>query len=342
MPSKLTSTHTCKLLCLFFLVSLLYLFDDYVHNYDDVYEMASNKNNGDIAMRHIVKSAVKKIPTNETKRDLTEFALRHVDRIFYNRVPKCGSSATMEVFEHLARLNKFTYISSPDYNNFYLTSAKRSLLAREILSYPARVLYDKHTYYINFGTFNLKHTSYINLIREPVDRRVSMYYFLRYYREQGDPSKLSNRTRSRTQEYDECVRQRDKECVPGEAWQLQFFCGHEATCRDHGPNALALAKDAVERSYLVVGITEEFEAFLQVLEIILPQYFENALRIYRPMQYKLQRQYSTTKKRRVSNSTLEYMKHYLRHEYDFYYFIQQRFYKMAQLLGVSVKASSIS
>lgn len=45
--------------------------------------------------------------------------------------------------------------------------------------------------------------------------------------------------------------------------------------------ALTQAKINVIRNYLVVGVTEELEAFLFVLEKLLPEFFSGVLNIYR-------------------------------------------------------------
>ena len=39
-------------------------------------------------------------------------------RIFYNRVPKCGSSALLDTFETLSKMNNFTFIRTSNYMTF--------------------------------------------------------------------------------------------------------------------------------------------------------------------------------------------------------------------------------
>ena len=55
--------------------------------------------------------------------------------------------------------------------------------------------------------------------------------------------------------------------------QLTYFCGHALACRQVGSRqALAQAKRNVEKFYAVVGILEEFEGTLRVMEMVLPMF----------------------------------------------------------------------
>lgn len=53
--------------------------------------------------------------------------------------------------------------------------------------------------------------------------------------------------------------------------------------RYQGAETLASAKRHLENDYAVVGITEDLEAFLFVLERMVPSFFKGALSIYEPL-----------------------------------------------------------
>eukprot|EP00088_Acartia_fossae_P016266 TRINITY_DN19101_c0_g1_i1.p1 TRINITY_DN19101_c0_g1~~TRINITY_DN19101_c0_g1_i1.p1 ORF type:complete len:150 (-),score=30.59 TRINITY_DN19101_c0_g1_i1:16-429(-) len=59
--------------------------------------------------------------------------------------------------------------------------------------------------------------------------------------------------------------------------QIPFFCGASPQCWEPGSQwALDQAKQNLVRKYLVVGVTAEFEDFVEVLEFLLPEYFNGA------------------------------------------------------------------
>ena len=124
---------------------------------------------------------------------------------------------------------------------------------------------------------------YINMVRAPLARLVSHYYFLRY----GDDV-LVDKVRARdgdTTTFDECVAdQLSQDCDPKRMWlqvvqcterdfklnifislQIPFFCGTAAQCWEPGSEwALATAKRNLVNNYMVVGVTEQFDTFIEV------------------------------------------------------------------------------
>ena len=56
--------------------------------------------------------------TEEEDRKLA-LPIREVTRLFYNRVPKCGSTTTMSLFRKLAKMNGFHYPEERFYPDNY-------------------------------------------------------------------------------------------------------------------------------------------------------------------------------------------------------------------------------
>lgn len=115
---------------------------------------------------------------------------------------------------------------------------------------------------------------YINIIRKPLDRLVSYYYFLRY----GDdyrPHLVRHRSGD-TMSFDDCVKQKKPDCDPKNMWlQIPFFCGHHAECFEPGSAwALQQAKRNLVNEYFLVGTTEELSDFIEMLELSLPRLFQ--------------------------------------------------------------------
>lgn len=126
---------------------------------------------------------------------------------------------------------------------------------------------------------------YINIIRKPLDRLVSYYYFLRY----GDdyrPHLVRHRSGD-TMTFDECVKQKKPDCDVKNMWlQIPFFCGHAAECFEPGSEwALEQAKRNLVNEYFLVGTTEDLSDFIDMLELSLPRLYQGEfsaedLRIY--------------------------------------------------------------
>ncbi|KAG1654965.1 Heparan sulfate 2-O-sulfotransferase 1 [Nymphon striatum] len=167
-------------------------------------------------------------------------------------------------------------------DNYENSDVKRRFV-ENITSWDAKkpALYHGHLAYIDFNRFGVSNLPiYINIIRKPLDRMISYYYFLRY----GDDYRphLKRRRKGNTETFDECVKKRGKDCDPVGMWmQIPFFCGHNAECWEPGSRwALEQAKHNLAHNYLVVGVMEEMQDFIAVLEYTLPEYFNGALKRY--------------------------------------------------------------
>ena len=89
-------------------------------------------------------------------------------------------------------------------------------------------------------------------------------------RRQEDPS-------WRNKDFRECVLSGDPECQAGgnrTELQLSYFCGYGPGCSDAGNvTALKRALEAVEQEYSVVGVVEDRNRSLAVMEAFLPRWF---------------------------------------------------------------------
>lgn len=202
--------------------------------------------------------------------------------VIYNRIPKTGSTSFIKIVNKIHHKNQFSTL----YLNI---SKKRMRLAEEAwivrnISHWKEirpVLFHGH---FGFPSFQRIGSSFqpifINIVRDPLERLVSFYYFLRH----GDdfrPGKKRSRMGDKTT-IDECVKQKGRDCSPEKLWlQIPYFCGYNPQCWSPGSKwALNEAKRRLADSYFLVGVSEEMEKFILVLDYTLPQIFKGAAEVY--------------------------------------------------------------
>jgi len=224
-------------------------------------------------------------------------------RLVYNRVPKAGSSLMDNLIHKLSKRNNFSYYQDTD----YLPNA--SAFAERIAALPEGDVYINHA---GFDATAPADVAFMNLVREPIDRAVSLFYY------GVDPDTrpadraaecLQNRQDAGAcgcagQEADYCVYSQlgnncyggcgegeagtQKYCQPFDDLdvgcetahrtysQTMFFCPptkERVDCDAH-----TAARTARER-YVFVGMVEEFELSVLALELLLPRWFSGAKHI---------------------------------------------------------------
>lgn len=204
--------------------------------------------------------------------------------VIYNRVPKTGSTSFINVAYDLCRQNSYHVLHINVTANMHVLSlANQVKFAFNVSKWDAvkPALYHGHIAFVDFAKFGIKsHPVWINLIRRPLDRLVSYYYFLRF----GDDYRpyLVRRKHGDKMSFDECVQKKQADCHPDNMWlQVPFFCGHSAPCWEPGNKwALEEAKRNLINQFLLVGVTEEMEDFIRMLEVTLPSFFKGAVKHY--------------------------------------------------------------
>jgi hypothetical protein len=138
--------------------------------------------------------------------------------------------------------------------------------------------------------------------------------------------------------FSDCVRSVDPECTHSSYYmrQLSFFCGAMPFCRLPEMGALQRAKQNVVRHYAVVGMTEQLRDFFVALEWVLPSWFKGTEDEYDKL---VARNASVKNKlvdiphsRTLDPESQEIMMKLLKEDYEFYFFIKQRFaFYMSQM-----------
>ncbi|KAJ3595004.1 hypothetical protein NHX12_004309 [Muraenolepis orangiensis] len=172
--------------------------------------------------------------------------------IIYNRVPKTASTSFTNIAYDLCGKNRYHVLHINTTKNNPVRFVKNVTEWREMK--PA--FYHGHVSFLDFTKFGVKKKPiYINVVRDPIERLT----------------------------FDECVSAGGSDCAPEKLWlQIPFFCGHYSECWNVGsPWALEQAKYNLVNEYMLVGVTEELEDFVMMLEAALPRFFRGATELYK-------------------------------------------------------------
>lgn len=263
------------------------------------------------------KKVVDISPSGDPDRDLL---------ILYNRIPKTGSTSFMNVVYNLHAMNRFSaaYVNVSSRSHRWLF-ADQYQFAKNITRWKERkpAIYHGHFPFLNFIKLGIKQPVYINIVRDPLERLASHYYFLRY----GDtylPNKIRNKQGDETT-FDECVQQRKPECHPNKLWlQIPYFCGSDPFCWKPGNRAaLHRAQRNVLNHYFLVGTTNQLGPFIEILERTLPTIFRGASALFGNGVHIRK----TKTKKPLSTETIDYFKSskVWKLEHDFYEFVEKLF-----------------
>ncbi|KAL4624007.1 uronyl 2-sulfotransferase-like, partial [Arapaima gigas] len=261
-------------------------------------------------------------------------------QVVYNRVGKCGSRTVVLLLRVLAERHQFTLVSSDIHNKTRLTKHEQVALMRNISNIPKPFLFTRHVHFLNFSRFTIEQPVYINIIRDPISRFLSNYFFRRFGDWRGEQNHLIRtpgmKDFERYLDINVCILENYPECSnPRLFYIIPYFCGQHPQCREPGTWALERAKKNVLENYLLVGILEELEDVLLLLERLLPHFFSNVLTIYKSPEYrKLGNMTGTVKKHTPTLRALQVLYQRMKYEYDFYYFIRDQFHLMKKKIGL--------
>ncbi|XP_033149322.1 heparan sulfate 2-O-sulfotransferase pipe-like [Drosophila busckii] len=277
-----------------------------------------------------------------TSAQLNNTPRAQLDTLFFNRVPKAGSEKLMELLNLLAKRNNFQARRDPKliYETILMDRGFASRwLQAELLNCSGANSYSKHVAFVNFAQHGQPWPIYINLVRDPVERLISWFYYTRA------PWYLAKRVKTFGQsfrlpteqwlrkDFNHCILEHDPECVYTQQQrdhlddhrrQTLFFCGQQhALCMPfNSQRAMQLAKRHVEQHYAVVGTWEDTNTTLSVLEAYIPRYFAGALSSY--LQSSMEQLNRNALRPSISAEAIALLRRNLTHEIEFYRFVRQQ------------------
>lgn len=266
--------------------------------------------------------------------------------VIFNTIPKCGGRTILSLTFALKQSLKVNIKSAL---NFSLEGSSNF----KVLGYMNRVFSNlpspgciyTNTRFVALQTIPSKTPIRIGLIRDPMQRLVSAFYHARF----GDrmsasavddetwQKQLQKNHKNISESFDDCVKSKSSECLGEETRGalVKQFCGYDTVCSTASPAALLRAKENVKNHYLLVGVLEEIDDFVRVLEKLVPSVFsggfhtlENDKRVQSVIANS-----RTIGVESVSEQTKGIIKKHLSLDFEFYYFIQWRFMKQKEACG---------
>jgi hypothetical protein len=214
--------------------------------------------------------------------------------ILYNRIPKCASGSMNIFIEEAKTRQNFTICRSsiytvrhlnPDNQRRYAMDPFKMSNCRNRPKPHQRGIMSRHIFYLNFKNFGLAQPAYMNIIRHPVERCVSRFYYERDARgtvpsdmtlDKCMKNKLCdftkwNSQRSVAKGSGSRMAQMTEECSSN--YLTRWFCGMDRVCGTNTRDVLEMAKTNMREEFAFVGLTSEMKMSFAILQKILPDFF---------------------------------------------------------------------
>ncbi|CAH1800420.1 unnamed protein product [Owenia fusiformis] len=283
---------------------------------------------------------------------------RNEDLIIYTEVPKCASTTFMQILSNACKNSKTysTHYTMPQVIQDLLKvpsfSSKQKFVKIQVLPFTKQpYIFMGHLTFFDFNELGYKQPLFIDLVRDPVERWISLYYYTRadsYFRNWlkltpdeikqtlGDCLHLWIRQAGcmgrDAKDTATCLKARPfSGCKGGHIVSTypEWFSGKYAHINS-SMVSIERAKANIEKYYTFIGITEHFKETLVAMETILPRFKNELSEAYKSTE----RANVGHNKVRPNNSSIAVMRELLADDYDLYKFILQRFYIHLKCLGV--------
>lgn len=291
--------------------------------------------------------------------------------VIFNRVPKTGSEMLQSFGKYLAATQGYHAFIDPQIMKLFPSHQDQMDFVK---NFKEQVndsgIYFRHMTYFDFTDYSMMSPIYASIVRHPVDRMVSWFYYQRWKDRPDDemPSVCTKNSKWRqfcdemlairqedfkrdeswfNMTFDECIEKKLPECQfsTGNGYLLQkdfkmdfrsqmmFFCGNNLQCSlFNSQQVLNMAKQIVEEKYAVVGILEDLEATFQALQAYIPKFFRNAHDLFQENLNNLTLTHTNKNpgKLPLNNQTRQYLEQKFNVEIEFYEFCKQRLYQQLE------------
>ncbi|TRY76717.1 hypothetical protein TCAL_07928, partial [Tigriopus californicus] len=256
---------------------------------------------------------------------------RNPNHLVFARVPKTGSSTIAFLMEEIFRRTNVNIMSNPRFR-WISTQKDQEFFVKGYFSRPnEKEAFLAHIRFIDFRAFNGTPPIWISQVRDPLERFISRYNYVRR-RERPDYQTLLKKRgvleaeKWRNMSLDYCVSQGLPECYlkPGQEYEpspITYLCGYDPECSRHGSRwALEKAKANVLEHFSMVCVLEDIQQSLKIMERNVPQLLRDISKQTVPQKNK------TPRPTQINETTTEILKSNLALEYDLYEFVKATFF----------------
>ncbi|CAH1779003.1 unnamed protein product [Owenia fusiformis] len=290
---------------------------------------------------------------------------RNRNLVLYSRSPKCGSTTLNAVMKAACEYGgKYTFNNLqsnaeplPKKSELKTVAKKRKFALTHLLQESPTIVIG-HLSFFDFIELGYKQPLFIDIVRDPVERWISHYYYFRSSERHIKNLKFTDKDIN--QPFEECFQiwknttgcsgmnitqtaaclvrkgRNKKGCLEFQvdhSFYSYWFSGKYSTNRSLISSANA--KSNIEKYYAFVGLTEHLNETVRAMERVLPRFTDEMSRAYNDLRGEHVKNRSLNKKR-PSNETIAVMKEYTANDYDLYRFISQRFYRHLNRLGIKL------
>eukprot|EP00736_Rhodelphis_marinus_P004825 Rmarinus@m.10751 len=226
--------------------------------------------------------------------DSVSCAALYPSSVFFLRVPKTASTTMQMIIDEVNCTLGYMHVpivlqgsTAGIVRNYYVHDAWSELFSEEAMKHD-KLLMDGHVYWIReeeFAERGVAPPMWFSLVRDPIKRIASLYDYLRWgpYRAPAHVDLSRDDFPEVEQTMETCLENfrsaktpsRPAECV-GFNPMLRYFCGKDPWCQDGSRQGLHQAKRNIRDHFAVVGLSDRFGEFTQVLERVLPEFFSGA------------------------------------------------------------------
>ncbi|CAH1793864.1 unnamed protein product [Owenia fusiformis] len=246
--------------------------------------------------------------------------------LIYSKYQKSGSTTITHLLYNITLKNgvNFRYTLSKDALGYNGITGLHNL-TEIIKGYPKPVIYIAHVGFLDFTKIGYNPPVYIDVVRDPVEQAISMFYFLKQCWACQRKHNNTYRESIIKMNMSDYIDKYGVDKLPRKS-QIKWFSGI-----DGNRKSINMAKRNIEKYYLLIGVQEYYIQTMQALEMLLPL-FKGQL--HSKVQAGVRIGATTHSKFPPNSHQFQLMREKYAFDYDLYNFIVQRFHGTLKCLHI--------